>query len=478
MKKQIKINTSFSAAMSEFKSGEDGLFSRAKLKVFYDGVTADHRRFSTQMQENLKASLPYTPVVSYYDSDKQDFVGHATKQAIYGIVDPCGTITEEVIDDKKWLVADVVLYTERPDVGAIAQQIVGKSQSLELDPSTVKYNITLDKKHNVKEIEFTDGKFLGVSVLGDDQEPAFSGSSFFTVDTAFEEKMQILRDFCKKEAQPSITAEVEVEEDSFDYAKFVNMSWGERGELLSAAVWDLYHYSAYLAEIFDDYIVARTTDGLMKHLYTIDDSGKVTISQGVRVYAQYVEYAPEIDTEPQPEPETADYNAIVEPVAEESVMEEAPVEETSVIETAPAEESASVGEDAHPAEPVEDATPATDDFNSEPVAEESELNNEETESTSLTASEKTELSALKREKNQTIYEKYQKFLDEDEKEKFNSMLDTCDAVDFENQLMALCYDRREQERNNVRVIYNAPEVNDGAPLTLEERMAAVMRKYK
>ena len=88
-------------------------------------------------------------------------------------------------------------YTERPDkVGEIAKKIAGHSQSLELDPSTVKYNINYDERRHFKNVEFTAGKFIGVSVLGKDQKPAFTGSSFFSCDD-FDAKMKILRDYCE-----------------------------------------------------------------------------------------------------------------------------------------------------------------------------------------------------------------------------------------------------------------------------------------
>ena len=140
MKKQT-INFSWPATLSNFSldtSHEN--FSRAKLEVFYQGETADHRYFSQEFSEQLVKTLPFTPVVSYYDKDTDDFVGHATEQQILGLVDPTKEPTFEVKEDgNTWCVCDVVLYTERPDmVGELAKKVVGHSQSLELDPRTVK----------------------------------------------------------------------------------------------------------------------------------------------------------------------------------------------------------------------------------------------------------------------------------------------------------------------------------------------------
>ena len=117
--------------MSDFAAVNDDdtpneVFSRGKLKVFYKGETADHRYFSDAFAEKLLKSLPYTPIVSYYDEEAKDFRGHSPEQAIYGIVDPCRQPHFEKDDDgKEWCVCDVVIYTERAGkIGEIAKQIV------------------------------------------------------------------------------------------------------------------------------------------------------------------------------------------------------------------------------------------------------------------------------------------------------------------------------------------------------------------
>jgi len=100
MKKRI-INYNWPATLSfsAENNNENEMFSRGKLKVFYKGETADHRYFSDSFAQQLVKTLPYTPIVSYYDEEKDDFVGHATEQAIYGIVDPCTEVSFEEMED-------------------------------------------------------------------------------------------------------------------------------------------------------------------------------------------------------------------------------------------------------------------------------------------------------------------------------------------------------------------------------------------
>jgi len=199
VKKQA-INCSWPASLSDFSvDTNQGNFTRCKLNIFYKGETADHRLFSDSFAESLVPSIPYTPVVGRFNEEKDDFEGHASEQNIYGIVDPMVEPTFETFDDgNQWCVCDVVLYTERPDqVGEIAKKIEGHKQSLELDPRSVKYKINYDERKHFKNIEFTAGTIVGVSVLGNDQKPAFTGSEFFSVDADFEAKMKILRDYCE-----------------------------------------------------------------------------------------------------------------------------------------------------------------------------------------------------------------------------------------------------------------------------------------
>ena len=101
MKKQT-INFSWPAILSDFSMDTvNENFSRGTLKVFYQGETADKRYFSKAFAEELVKTLPYTPVVGHYDETKDDFIGHATNQEIFGIVDPLRPYRFEEDDDGK-----------------------------------------------------------------------------------------------------------------------------------------------------------------------------------------------------------------------------------------------------------------------------------------------------------------------------------------------------------------------------------------
>ena len=162
---------------------ENAKYSRAKLKMYYIGQTADKRLFTQEFSDKILSTIAYTPVVGYYSVADEDFVGHNNVQHIYGIVPESAQVeyqTDEA-SGNTFAVTDILLYTGREDeIGTVASKIVGKQHSLELDPKTVAYKVNYDDAGNFKNLEFTDGELVGLSVLGDNERPAFTGSEFFS----------------------------------------------------------------------------------------------------------------------------------------------------------------------------------------------------------------------------------------------------------------------------------------------------------
>ena len=274
---------------------KDGNFTRCQLAVFYEGETPDHRYFPHSFSVKLKDKLPYTPVVAYYDSEKEDFVGHNNEQQIYGIVDPTREGRFVTLDDgNKWCVCDVVLYTDRPDTtGKIASKIVGHKQSLELDANTLKYRVNYDENKHFKNFEFIDGDLLGVSVLGADEKPAFTGSQFFTLKEGDEVIRQKLIDYClkeKEEFQKQMNGD-----KTMDIKKFMELSWGEISTKVDAAVCDEYYKEAYcyMVDMYNDNAIFRFSSNienktwLMRIYFSVDEAGNVTLGKREEVRVTY-----------------------------------------------------------------------------------------------------------------------------------------------------------------------------------------------
>ena len=513
MKKQV-INFSWPAQLSNFaKDTVQENFSRGRLKVFYKGETADHRFFSDSFSEELVRSLPYTPVVSYYDEEKEDFVGHATEQQILGIVDPCIEPSFEEDDEGKvWCVCDVVLYTERPDkVGDLAKKIVGHKQSLELDPSSVQYKINYDERKHFKNIEFTAGRFVGVSVLGNDQKPAFSGSAFFSCDESFESKMKILREYCEKQNdQPEGGNEMNLQE-------FMKLSWGEISAKVGQAIATEYENDAfcYIVDMFEDaaivhfYYYMEGCERLMKINYSCDENGNVSLGNVVEVRVTYeevkttevaeevgVENATEIKEDEDKESEVIEEKdeKDAEEFVDESKEEE---EEDATNETSEEKEEDDFSKDE---EEKEESTEESDDKEEDDkvvcaacgdevdeqedeeeksTADAADVSNAEvtltervvsdgneqvsketnTSSASFTQSERAEFEALKREKKVNLLNSYKENLSEEEFDKFLGSIDSFDEKDLEIELLKAYKASKDKEPKKTRAFAFAPILN-------------------
>ena len=378
--------------MSDFTAVNDDdtpneVFSRGKLKVFYKGETADHRYFSDAFAEKLLKSLPYTPIVSYYDEEAKDFRGHSPEQAIYGIVDPCRQPRFEKDDDgKEWCVCDVVIYTERAGkIGEIAKQIVGHKQSLER--TDAKYVINYDAHRHFKNIEFTDGKFVGVSVLGNDQEPAFTGSQFFTAEAqeTLEAKLKLLRDYCSQAAQENLDQKEKTSNGGFsmqitNYSEFRKLTWGETATKLDETLTKEYGHEAYtsIEDMEDGFVYVRFysyLDGsvsLYRIQYSLADDGSVQLGDRKPVRRTW-EVIPE--------------KAETSPAA--ATAEEAPVDE---VVSSVAEEPQD-GKDAAVATVAENNEPKEAEAEAEADVAASVVNNEEVVDKAITEATTTEVAA-------------------------------------------------------------------------------------
>lgn len=283
-------------------NASNGKFTKAKLKVFYVGETSDHRLFTPEFSDKLLESLPYTPVVGFYDTEDEDFRGHNETQYIYGVVPENPIISEEVDEaGRKFKVTDVYLYTERQDnIGEVASKIVGKQHSLELNPNTVKYVVHRDAFGYFKNIEFTEGELVGLSVLGDDEHPAFSGSSFFSEDTnqsVFEQMRDSLEQyiqFLKNNEGGNMELQInEFEGTPLSSAlEFIKRTYDEKQQLIYAALAEKKVY-AYILQQTDDEVVYRYWDEetdmpkCIRCSYVLADD-RVELGEPAEVFARYL----------------------------------------------------------------------------------------------------------------------------------------------------------------------------------------------
>ena len=505
--RKVKVQTNLPAYLSDFVSEPNEKFSRAKLKVFYIGETADKRLFTEKFAKKVIKTLPYTPVVSSYDADEDDFVGHAAEQNIYGIVDPCGKITFEEEDGQTWATCDVVLYTERPDsTGKIASKIVGKQHSLELDPKTVRYTVNYDSKKKLKNIEFLDGEFVGVSVLGDKQKPAFSGSHFFKASQRgdFEAKMDILRDYCENKRGNDMDVTI---------LNFVELSWSEQSKLVYKALEEKFgQYCVYPIEWYNDkvitYIYSEETQESM--LFRVDfsineDGNQVELAEPVKVRVEYVDVVEPAEVSEATDHETEDViatedvvtpaeNGFEEVEVEEPVVEEEPVVQAEEVvqaedQDAPANEDVQGDAEASEAaaEPTFESNPPSEELNPIDINNEEGATAKQNEATAsanpstFTESEREELKALRKQQKEQIIASYEEDLPQEILDQFKSEIDNFDAESLEAEL-AKKYRSYSKENKKVQPAQSTMRTFSFTPIvgvqTKSQHLADLVNRYK
>lgn len=355
MQKKIPINVP--VFIQDFKNEAveegNGKFTKARLKIFYEGETVDHRLFTKEFSDRILQTLPYTPVVGYYSVQKGDFLGHNAIQYVYGLVPENPNLTEEYDETTghTYKVADVILYTEREDnIGDVAQKIVGKQQSLEMDRNSVRYKVNRNFDGSFRNLEFLDGKFVGLSVLGDCENPAFEGSAFFaaqdilsTVAEKFTQNLDSFIQFLNNHDGGSI----EIMENNTYFStlsEFLKRTMQEVQEKLQAAFNRMGNYGVLVQNTEDEAVFLVWGDECGEfayHRYTYGFAGEsndIVLSNPTVVYPRYLS-EDEINPAPQPMFE-----------AEPEDEEEKPVEEEPIEEEKEDEEAFAATEDEEPKE--------------------------------------------------------------------------------------------------------------------------------
>ena len=374
----------------------------------------------------------------------------------------------------------------------MAKKIVGHKQSLELDPSSVKYTINYDEKRRFKNIEFTAGRFIGVSVLGHDQSPAFTGSAFFSLEEpTFEKKMQLLKEYCENAQTSDQLTNGGITMTLQDYMKLSLGDLFEEVNRLVHAEYDGPHSYGLVRDLFDDYVIieylyrqdesALLKKVLLKRGYSCDENGAVTLDTDVKeVRISYVEVEPKVEVETEVETEMEEVveayiadektnaeqvaetelfeetiNETEEVVAEEDFSEDSVVEEETVItETAEEFEETKIDEVVETEEILEtamdaateeilqvtdcaDAAPSSDAEFTQTIAEKVSAENEQDDtkeisgSSSFADSERAELETLKREKKIALISSYKDTLTDEE---YDSLIESVDSFETETDL--------------------------------------------
>ena len=152
---------------------------RMNVGVFTRYGNRNGSYITDQYAEYLISTAIDKPVVGFFDRESQDWQGHVgpTLASAYGYVDHFvgwQNFTDSDGVEREYAVFSVVLFS---DYFEEARHILGKAQSMELDPNTIEGDwAEIDEQEY---FVYTTGKMAGFCILGDSKEPCFSASAFF-----------------------------------------------------------------------------------------------------------------------------------------------------------------------------------------------------------------------------------------------------------------------------------------------------------
>ena len=157
---------------------------RMNVGVFTRYGNRNGSYITDQYAEYLISTAPDRPVVGFFDRESQDWQGHVgpTLASAYGYVDHFVGWQPFIDSDgveREYAVFSVVLFS---DYFEEARYIMGKGQSMELDPQTIEGDWA--DIEGQEYFVYTTGKMAGFCILGDSKEPCFSASAFFEKEDA------------------------------------------------------------------------------------------------------------------------------------------------------------------------------------------------------------------------------------------------------------------------------------------------------
>lgn len=187
-----EINNEFSISIYGNLEKYSDTISKGRCRIFYKGLNRNGTYITSEFAEKLLSTIGYAPVKGIYDREDVDYTDHGEKRSegrIYGIVPENPNLTwEKHLDEdgieREYACVDVLIYTA---LYQEANQIFGKSQSMEIYPPSIKGEWQI--KDGKRVFVYSEGSFLGLQVLGDSTEPCFEGAAFFSLLNDFREIM-------------------------------------------------------------------------------------------------------------------------------------------------------------------------------------------------------------------------------------------------------------------------------------------------
>lgn len=289
------------------------LISKCEIKVCYVGDQANRNKsiITKAVATEMANSLPGSPIVGYWDEEKNDFLTHSraleVKDGEFVLKDltkPVGFVDlnakvwfAKYLDDgqneHEYLMTEGWLWTGRfPEVARIVEK--GNNQSMELDENNLDAFWSKDNNGNPEFFIINEAIIKGLCVLGEDNEPCFEGARItaptiqFSFDEGFKEQlfsmMNELTKLLSKEEQRVLTQYSVTIGDAlwtalYDYAENLN---------------NTYEIVGVYEDKEQKFAVLKAEDKYSKINFEVNEDGTYTIGTELVAFDSY-----QPDAEPQ-----------------------------------------------------------------------------------------------------------------------------------------------------------------------------------
>jgi hypothetical protein len=208
MMERVKFTAKIDVNSFEVLNSE---FTKAKCYILYTGENRNGSYISKETVEEALPSLYNVPVIAEMllkDNGEKDFGTHGGRIVIdssgikyeqttvpYGVVPESANPRWEMVDDKEYLVCEIILWSGRYDDLDVFLADGVRPQSMEISP------LDFAEKDGLYEIKAFE--FSALTILGSDVEPCFEEARIetFTSDTFEKEYREMLDKFKQYAAQ-------------------------------------------------------------------------------------------------------------------------------------------------------------------------------------------------------------------------------------------------------------------------------------
>lgn len=256
------------------------VLSKGRCRVFYKYGNRNGTFITDEFADKLLSSIAYAPVKGIYSQTEDDYSDHGENRdegRIYGIVPENPNVAwEKHLDEdgveREYACVDVLIYTA---LYKEANEIIGKSQSMELYGPSLRYHEAIvNNKHY---IVFDEGCFLGLQVLGDKIEPCFEGASFYALSNAIEYAINQIKKYGGTK-MPKINFKLSDAEKHDAIWELLNPNYNEEsGWVVNYAV----------TAVYDDYALAynyETAEYYRVYYTKNDENNMVELGEKVKCY--------------------------------------------------------------------------------------------------------------------------------------------------------------------------------------------------